>query len=87
MQQAAKNGSELQDHLPRRIGIEAHQRRNGIQSIEQEVRIDLILQCRHPSLQQQPFLLFQFYLDADAVEDFQFRAHHHHHGQIDRTLH
>jgi len=26
VQQAAKNGREFQDHLPRRIGIEAHQR-------------------------------------------------------------
>src|SRR5260370_28840835 len=57
MQQTAKNGSELQDHLPRRVGIEAHQRRNGIQRIEQEVRVDLILQRRHARLQQQPFLL------------------------------
>src|ERR1700674_342795 len=87
VQQTAKNGSEFQDHLPRRIGIEAHQRRNGIQRIEQEVRVDLILQRRHARLQQQPFLFFQLYLDANAVEDFQFRAHPHDYRKVDRALH
>src|ERR1019366_822350 len=87
VQQAAKNGSELQDHFTRRVGIEAHQRRNGIQRVKQEVRVDLILQRHHARLQQQPLLLFQLDLDADAVEDFQFRAHHHDHGQVDRALH
>jgi len=52
VQQAAKNGSELQDHLPRHVGIEAHQRGNGIERIEKEVWIDLILQGRHARLQQ-----------------------------------
>src|SRR5208282_2242802 len=86
MQQAAKNGSELQDHVTRRVGIEAHQRRNGIQRVKQEVRVDLILQRHHSRLQQQPLLLFQLDLDAYAVEDFQFRAHHHDHRQVDRAF-
>jgi hypothetical protein len=35
---------------------------------------------------QQPFLLLELDLDAHAVEDFQFRPHYHHDGQVDRTL-
>jgi len=87
VQQAAKNGSEFQDHLASRVGIEAHQRRNGIQCVEQKVRVNLILQRRHARLQQQSLLLFQLDLDADAVEDLQFRAHHHDHRQVNRALH
>jgi len=51
MQEAAKNCGKLQDHLARRVGIEAHQRRDRIQGIKEKMWIDLILQGRHARLQ------------------------------------
>src|ERR1035438_226053 len=87
VQQPPKNGRKLQNHLSRRIGIEAHQRRNGIQRIEEKVRIDLILQSRHARLQEQPFLFLQFELNADAVKNLQLCPHHQNYREVDCAFH
>ncbi len=72
IKQPPQNRRQLEDHVARRVGIKAHQRRNRIQSIEQEVRIDLILQRLHAGVQQQALLLLEFDLNAYAVEDLEF---------------
>src|SRR5579863_6200175 len=70
VQQPSQNGGQLEDHVASRIWIEAHQRRNRIQRIEQKVRVDLVLQRLHTSVQQKALLLLQFDLNPDTVEDF-----------------
>ena len=70
LEQAAENLGELEDHLARRVGIEAHQRGHGVERVEQEVRIDLALQRVHAGLQQQPLLLFQLHLNAARCSRF-----------------
>src|SRR5215469_6666151 len=43
IQKAPENGRQFKDHVASSVGIEAHQRRNGIEGIKKEVWIDLIL--------------------------------------------
>src|SRR5580692_8027600 len=74
VQQTAQNGGELEDHVPRGIRIEADQRRNGIQCVKEEVRIDLVLQRLHAGVKKKALLLFQLDLDADAIEYLQLDA-------------
>src|SRR5580692_8090476 len=50
-QQSSQNRRQLDDQFARRIGIEAHQRGDRVQGIEQEVRVDLVLQRFHSGLQ------------------------------------
>src|SRR3984957_3400476 len=86
IQQAAENCSQLEDHVPRHVGVEAHQRRNRIQCIEQKVRIDLVLQSFHVRVQQKAFLLFQLDLDADAVENLELNPDCDDRRGVDRDL-
>ena len=86
VQQSAQNRGQLEDHVPRHIGIETHQRRNRIQRIEQEVRIDLVLQRLHARVQKKPLLLFQFDLDSDAVEDLDLDSNRGDGRGVDRDL-
>src|ERR1700739_4947511 len=69
VKEAAENGGQFENHLAGRVGIEPHQRRNRIQCVEQEMRIDLVLQRLHAGVQQKPFLLFELDLNADAVKN------------------
>ncbi len=69
-------------------GIEPHQRRDRIQSVEQEVRIDLVLQRLHAGVQQKAFLFFQLDLNAHAVENLQLDSDRCHHARrVDRAVH
>src|SRR5581483_823123 len=86
-QQPSQDIAESYDHQPRRIGIRAHQRRNRIQRVEQEVRIDLALQRLHARLQKQSFLLLQLHLDAHVVQHLQRDCHRHHRARVDGELH
>src|SRR6202166_2144428 len=47
VEQTPQNCRQFGNHFPRRIRIEAHQRRNRVQCVEEEMRIDLILQRLH----------------------------------------
>ena len=58
-QQPAQDIRELVDHRARLLRVGADQRRDGVQRIEQEVRIDLVAKRVHARLQQQPPLLFE----------------------------
>ena len=83
-QQPSQNIRQLHDQLARRIRIEPHQRRNRVQRVEQEVRIDLALQRLHARLHQQALLLFQLHLDARVVPDLQRNADAHQHRRENR---
>src|SRR5437868_2150034 len=86
VQQPPQNGCQLDDQLARRVGIEAYQRRYRIQRIEEEMRIDLILQRHHAGLQKQSLLLLQFDLDSHAIENLQLRPDHDNGGRINCQL-
>ena len=87
VEQAAQNVGQLDDQFTGRIGIEAHQRGDRIQRIKEEVRIDLVLQRLHAGVQQQPLLLFQLDLNANAVPDFEFRPDDSDRSGVDQKLH
>ena len=87
IQEAAQNRSQFEDHLARLVRIEAHQRRNRIQRVEQKMRIDLVLQCLHARVEQQPFLFFQLDLYTNAVENLQLDTDRNHRCSVDRCLH
>ena len=84
VQQAAQDVRQFDDHDARGVRIEAHQRRHRVQGVEQEVRIDLVLQRFHAGVQQHALLLFQLDLNADAVPDLEFNANDGHRAGIDQ---
>src|SRR5215469_219967 len=55
------------DHLAGLLGIDANQRSNGVQSVEQKVRIDLAAERRQTRLIEPLLLLFHFLFIAIAV--------------------
>src|SRR5258707_13887967 len=66
VQQAPQDVRQLDDHLARRIWIETYQRRNRIQGVKEEMRVDLVLQRLHTRVQKQALLLLQLDLRAYA---------------------
>src|SRR6185369_14113064 len=69
-QQTAQDFRKLYYQLARAVGIKAHERGNGIQGIEEKVRIDLALQGIKTGLQQKALLYLQLHLNAGKVPDF-----------------
>ena len=74
LQQHAQDVGQLDDHLARQFRLRTHERGDGVERVEEEVRIDLALQRVQARLHQQAALLFQLALDADRVPDLQRNA-------------
>ncbi len=87
IEQAAKNGSQLENHVPRGFRVNPDQRRNRIQRVKQKVRIDLVLQRLHARMQQQSLLLLEFDLNPNAVEDFQLDSNGDHRSGVNSSFH
>ncbi len=68
---------EFHDELARLLGAEADQRGDGVEGIEEEVRIDLALECVEAGFEEQTLLLFEGLLDADGVPDLEGNADDH----------
>src|SRR6266403_5783480 len=66
-----QNIAQFQNHAARRIRINADQRRNGVERIEQKVRIDLAGERVHSGFQQKLLMTLEVHLDARVVPDFQ----------------
>jgi hypothetical protein len=75
LEQRAQNVGQLHRHLARHLRLHAHQRGNGVERVEQKVRIDLALQRVEPGLEQQPLLLFKLHLDAQRIPHLERDAH------------
>ena len=73
----AQNVGELDDELASLLGAEANQRGDGVEGVEEEVRIDLALQGIEASFKEEALLLFKRLLDADGVPDFEWDADDH----------
>src|ERR1700674_1035816 len=86
VEQPPQDRCQLEDHVPRHVGVKAHQRRYRVESIEEEVRIDLVLQRLHARVQQQPLLFLQLDLDAHAVENLQLDADRRHTRCVDGAV-
>ena len=80
-QQAAKDIAQLQDDDARQVGIIANQRRDRIERVEQEMRIDLAGERVHARLQQQLLVLLEIHLDARVVPDLDGNGDGHHRSQ------
>ena len=65
----------------RQVRIVANQRRNGIERIEQEMRIDLAGERVHARLEQQLLVLLEVHLDARVVPNLDGHGHGHHRRQ------
>ena len=76
-QHAAQDVGESDDELAGLFGPGAHQGSDGIQSIEEEVGIDLALEGVEAGFEEEAFLLFEGALDADGVPDFEGNADDH----------
>ncbi len=62
---------ELDDHLAGEVGLGADERGDGVEGVEEEVRVDLALQGVEAGFEQEAGLLFELVLDADGVPDFE----------------
>ncbi len=68
---------ELDDEVASLLGTEANQRGDGVEGVEEEVRIDLTLEGVEAGFEEETLLLFEGLLDADGVPDFQGDADDH----------
>src|SRR5579859_898535 len=83
-QEAAEDVAELQDNAAGGVGIDADKRGDRVQSVEEEVRIDLAGERVHPGAQQELLVAFEVHLDAGVVPDFQRRGDGHQRGDEDQ---
>src|ERR1700747_2356583 len=66
-QQAPQNIAELENHTASGIRIVANQRGNGIECVEQKMRIDLRGERVHARLEQQLLVLLEVHLNAGVI--------------------
>ena len=86
LEQRAQDVGELDGHLARQFRLDADERGDGVESIEEEVRIDLALQGVEPRFQQEVLLLFELHLDAERVPDLEGDADDDGSAQPDQDL-
>ena len=79
-QQAAKNVAEFYDDDARHIGIEANQGRDGVQRVEQKMRINLAGERVHARFQQKLLMLLEIHFHARVIPNFYGHGHGHHRG-------
>src|SRR5205807_2432566 len=84
VEKSSQDARQFQDHGARSIRADADQRRDGIEGIEKEMRIDLALQRLHTGLQKQLLRLLKLHLDARAGPYLERDGYHHHGTGIDR---
>src|SRR5712664_3135165 len=70
-EEPSQNIAEFEHHAARGIRINADKRRNGVERIEQKVRIDLAGERVHSGLQQELLVPLEVHLDARVVPYFQ----------------
>src|SRR4029077_20512211 len=74
-QQAPQDVRELQDHAAGHVRIEADQRGDGVQSVEQKMRVDLAGKRVHARFQKELLILLEVHLDARVVPDLDGHGH------------
>src|ERR1700690_2620275 len=77
-QQSPQNVRKLQHDAARHIGIEANQRRNRVECVEQEMRVDLAGERVHARAEQELLILLEVHFDARVVPNFYGDGHAHH---------
>ena len=90
LEQCAQDVGELHGHFAGQFGLDADQRRDGVERVEEKVRIDLALQGVEARFEQQMLLFFELHLDAqsvpdldrDADDDGRAEPHQHLHPQL-----
>ncbi len=83
----AEDVRELDDHLAGEVGLGADERGDGVEGVEEEVRVDLALQGVEAGFEQEAGLLFELVLDADGVPDFERDADDDRRAGADGELH
>ena len=71
-EQNAQDVGELYDHLAGELWLGADERRDGVEGVEEEVRIDLALEGVELGFEQESRLFFELAFDADLVPDLQW---------------
>ncbi len=77
---------EFHQHLACGAWVQPDQRRDGIERVEEKMRVDLADQAVHAGLDEAPFLLFQFPLNAGVVPDAQRKRHGDSRGKKDQDF-
>jgi hypothetical protein len=83
-QQAAQNVGQLQDHAARHVRIETDQRRNCVERVEKEMRIDLAGERVHARFEKELLILLEIHLDARVVPYFYGHGDAHHRRKHDQ---
>ena len=77
LEKRAQDVRQLDDQLAGLLGAKADERSNGVEGVEEKVRVDLALQSVETRFEQQAFLLFEASFGADGVPDLERDADHH----------
>src|SRR6202040_3063073 len=79
-EQAAQNIAELQDYTASGVGIEADQGGDGVESVKEEMRIDLAGKGVHAGFKEKLLVALEIHFDASVVPDFKRRGDGHERG-------
>ena len=82
--ETTEQARQAADDHPGRLGLGPHERRDGRQGVEEEVRVDLVGERRHTGRHEQLLLLLEAVLDACVVPDLDGSRHAHHRGEQDQ---
>jgi hypothetical protein len=70
-EETAKNVAELQNDAAGGVGVHADQSRDGVEGVEEEVRIDLAGEGVHAGAKEQLLMALEIHFDARVVPDFE----------------
>ena len=82
-QERAKNVGELDGHLACELGLDADQRGDGVECVEEEVGIDLAAERVKARLKEEAALLIELEFKAERVPDLEHDADDHGRGDED----
>ncbi len=85
-EQRAENVGQLDGHFASEFGFDADQRSDGVEGVEEKVRVDLALQGVEARFEQEALLFFELQLHAQGVPDFDGDADDDGRGEQDECL-
>jgi len=85
-EQRAEDVGELDGHLAGQLGLDADERGDGVECVEEEVRVDLALKGVEAGFKKETLLLFQLELDAEGVPDLERDSYDHGRAEPDENL-
>ena len=86
LEQRAQDVGQFHGHLARQFGPAADQRSDGVEGVEEEVRIDLALEGVEAGFEQEMFLFLELDFEAEGVPHLEGDADDHGSAEPDQDL-